>query len=340
MWSQCLASIDGPQRATPKTSLTLRNMAGSRVLPLLLMWLFPVFAVVQAQNAAVLIAQGDSLLASDRGTKAIEKYDAAISLAPDADAYAGRARGWYYLGKYDKFIADIASALKLDSLNAKANYQGALYAFRTGNNTGAVEYASLVRRKGSPELAARALVVRGEAEAALGMNAQAISDLSEGLGERLDDLAALKTLARLYDAMGDPDKSLTVLERLCAAEPGDIGNWSNRGFELSKLERYEEAVQVLDRALEFDKDQPVVLSNKAYALLKLDRDADALTAVNRSLKADKVNPYALRTRALLYLRKGDQGKACNDLTLSKAMGGAPEVDTLIKQHCTGVSKDR
>ncbi len=315
-------------------------MAKLRVAFLLLLWLLTARAVVHAQDNTALIAQGDSLLEADRSTKAMEVYDAAISLAPTADSYAGRARGWYYMGKYDKFITDVANALKLDSLHAKANYQRALYAFRSGNNSETIGFASRVQHKGTKELWHRALVLRGEAEAALGMNAQAITDLAEGLDERLDDLPAMKTLARLYDAAGEPAKSLTVLERLCATEPGDIGNWSNRGFELSRLERYEEAVQVLDRALEFDKDEPVVLSNKAYALLKLDRDADALAAVNRSLKAEAANSYALRTRALLYLRKGDQDKACDDLTLSKAMGGAPEVDSLIKQHCAGMPKKR
>lgn len=315
-------------------------MAKHRIVSILILLMFAAMAVVKAQNAAMLIAQGDSLLEMDRAIKAMEKFDAAITLTPSADSYAGRARGWYFQGKYDKFTEDNTSALKLDSLHAKANYQQALYALRSGNNADVVESASRVLVKGPKALRDRALVLRGEAEAALGRTEQAITDLSEGLGVRLDDLPAMKTLARLYDASGDPAKSLTVLERLCAAEPADIGNWSNRGFELSKLERYEEAVQVLDNALEFDKDEPVVLSNKAFALMKLDRDADALTAVNHSLKSDKANPYALRTRALLYLRKGDQDKACNDLTLSKAMGGAPDVDSLIKQHCAGTPKKK
>lgn len=315
-------------------------MARSRVVSVLIVWLLTAMAVVQAQEATALIAQGDSLLEAGRAAKAMEKYDEAISLAPTADAYAGRARGWYYIGKFDKFNTDIASALELDSLHAKANYQFAVYALRSGNNKETIKLASRVQRKGPKELWDRAMVLRGEAEAAMGLNAPAITDISEGLGERLDDLPALKTLARLYDAMGEPDKSLTVLERLCAAEPGEIGNWSNRGFELSRLERYEEAVQVLDKALEFDKDEPVVLSNKAFALMKLDRDAEALTMVDRSLRADRANPYALRTRAMLYLRKGEKSKACDDLTLSKAMGGAPEVDSLIKQHCAGMPGKR
>lgn len=311
-------------------------MAKHRIISLLSLWLLGAPAFVQAQNAFVLIAQGDSLLDEGRAAKAMEKFDAAIALGPTADAYAGRARCWYYMSKFDKFTADITEALKLDSLHAKANYHQALYAFRSGNNPETVKFATRVQHKAAPEFRKRALVLRGEAEAALGHNAQAITDIEDGLGERLDDLAALKTLARLYDATGEPGKSLTVLERLCAAEPGDIGNWSNRGYELSRLERYEEAVQVLDKALEFDKDEPVVLSNKAYALLKLGRDAEAFTTVNRSLKADKVNPYALRTRALLYVRKGARKKACDDLDMSKALGGGSDVDDLIKEHCAGM----
>ena len=178
--------------------------------------------------------------------------------------------------------------------------------------------------------------LRGEAEAASGLNEQAIMDLQEGIDNRLDEAPSMKLLASLLDEVGDPAASLAILEKLCTVQPGDIGNWSNRGFELSKLERYQEAVQVLDQALAIDKDEPVVLSNKAYALMKLGRDADAFTAVNRSLKADATNPFALCTRALLYLRKGEREKACNDLTLSKALGGAPEVDAMIKQHCAGI----
>lgn len=315
-------------------------MVHHRSFSALIVWLLAATVAVQAQDATALIAQGDSLLDADRATKAMEKFDAAIALAPTADAYAGRARGWYYLNKFDKFTKDAESALKLDSLHAKANYQQALYAFRSGNNLETVLFASRVQNKGTKELWGRALVLRGEAKAAMSQNTEAVADISEGLGDRLDDLPAMKTLARLYDVTGEPGKSLTVLESLCAAEPADIGNWSNRGYELNQLERYEDAIQVLDKALEFDKDEPVVLSNKAYALLKLDRDAEAFTAVNRSLKADKANPYALRTRALLYLRKGDQKKACDDLTLSHAMGGAPDVDDLIKQHCSGIPKKR
>ncbi|HMN05654.1 MAG TPA: tetratricopeptide repeat protein [Flavobacteriales bacterium] len=294
-----------------------------------------------AQNAALLIGQGDSLLVQNAASKALDKYNAAVEAGHTADAYAGRARAWYALGKYDKFLADVNTALEKDSLHGKANYQRALYALRAGDNAGAIRAATTVLDAGpDPDLRRHALVVRGEARAANGATQPAIADLAEGLMGDTGQVDAMKTLARLQDAANDPAASLATLEKLCELQPLDIGNWSNRGFELNRLERYEEAIQVLDRALQLDKDEPVVLSNKAYSLFKLGRDTEALSTVNRSLKADRSNPYALRTRALLYLRKGDRNKACNDLTLAKAMGGAPEVDALVKQHCEGIEKKR
>lgn len=306
----------------------------------LLACLFLFSAGAAAQEADKLIADGDTLLAADQGSKAMEKFEAALRLGPTADAYAARARGWFFLGKPDKFMEDVRHALALDSLHAKANYQRALFALRANDTPHAVQFASVAAASNDPEVRARALVLRGEAHAAMGLNDKAIADLVEGLAGNTQDLAAMKTLARLHDQADDPAASLAVLETLCVLQPDDIGNWSNRGFELGRLERYAESVEVLDKALAIDKDEPVVLSNKAYALLKLDRDKEAFTAVNRSLKADAVNPYALRTRALLYLRKGDRSKACNDLTLAKAMGGAPEVDALVKEHCAGMPGKR
>lgn len=307
----------------------------------LLLGLLPCFSGAHAQNAATLILKGDELLAANSPAKAMDMFNAALAMEHSADAYAGRARGWFYQGKFDKFLEDVNDAMRLDSTHAKANLQRAVYALRAQDYQGAIGFTSrALNTDVRPDVRKKLLVVRGEAEAATGISDKAIQDLTEGLEENIEDLDAMKTLARLQDAAGNAAASLVVLEKLCELAPNDIGNWSNRGFELNRLERYEEALPVFERALQLDRDEPVVLSNMAYAQLKLDRDKEALSTVNRSLKADKVNPYALRTRALLYLRKGDREKACTDLTLAKAMGGAPEVDSLVKQHCAGMREKR
>lgn len=296
---------------------------------------------LQAQNATRLIAQGDSLLEAGRTAKAMEKYNAAVLLAPNADALAARAKGWFFQGKSDKFLRDSNASLALDSLHPQANYQRALHAFQTGDQAAAVRFATRALKSATkPALRRRILLLRGEAAATAGQKENAISDLTAGIDDRLDEWPAMKLLARLLDETGNPNASLQLLEKLCSVQPNDIGNWSNKGFELNTLERYADAVKAFDMALTIDKDEPVVLSNKAFALMKLGQTDEAFTNVNRSIKADGTNPYALRTRAMLFLRKGEGQKACNDLSLAKAMGGAPEVDELIKQNCQGIQPKR
>ncbi|MBS1570365.1 MAG: tetratricopeptide repeat protein [Bacteroidetes bacterium] len=312
---------------------------------ILLLLAAPLVAICSAAqggpDAKRFIFQGDSLLEVNQPSRAMQKYNLAVGLGATADALAARARGWYYQGKYTQFLADVNRSLELDSLHPQANYQRALYASRTDDHAATIHFTTrALKRSKKPELQRQTLVLRGTAEAASGRSQQAISDLKLGIADRTDDPAAMKLLARLLDESGDLQGSLDILEKLCAILPDDIGNWSNKGYELNRLERYNEALATFDKALEIDKDEPVVLSNKAYALLQLDRDAEAMATVNRSLKGDASNPFALRTRALLYLRKGDRDKACNDLSLAKAMGDGANVDSLIKQHCAGLEPKR
>ncbi|MEO8590927.1 MAG: hypothetical protein ABI432_16235, partial [Flavobacteriales bacterium] len=74
--------------------------------------------------------------------------------------------------------------------------------------------------------------------------------------------------------------------------------------------------------------------------LKTDRDKEAWSDVERSLRSYPSNAHALRTRAILRLRKGEREKACEDLTLAKALGDVPEVDQLIKDNCASTPAPR
>ena len=291
--------------------------------------------------AAWLVVEGDSLLRLDKPQKAVDKYTQAIDMEPSAGNYSARAKAWYRMERMDRFLMDTEKALKLDSTHAEANYQRAVYAFRSEDfrltdrlSTRSLDHGA----KGT--LREQALVLRGEARAELKRHKEAVTDLKAGLGDRTEDLVAMKTLARMHDALGDHAASLAVLEKLCTVEAGDIGNWTNRGFELTALGRYEEALSIYGKALTLDKDEPTALSDRAYALMKLGRNQDALTDVERSLKSYPSNAFALRTRAMLRLAKGERDKACADLHLAHVIGGVPEVDQLLEKNCGGIQPRR
>ncbi|MEO8733976.1 MAG: tetratricopeptide repeat protein, partial [Flavobacteriales bacterium] len=197
-----------------------------------LSFLFTTFSLL-AQSADQMIAQGDTLLSQGRSKKALAKFDAAVKASPNAESYSARASAYYYMGRNNEFLSDVQEALRLDSLLPEANYQRALIAHADAEDTAAVRYATrALGRAADLDLRQRILIVRGEALAKLGKTSQAIKDLSKGTADRMNDLDALRTLAHLQDLEGDHEASLASLEKLCKIAPYDIGNWSNRGFEL------------------------------------------------------------------------------------------------------------
>ncbi|MCB0794246.1 MAG: tetratricopeptide repeat protein [Flavobacteriales bacterium] len=296
---------------------------------------------VKGQSVDALLSAGDSLMVLERYGKAIDRFDQAVALEASARTFSARAKAYYAVDRLDQFMVDVEQALRADSTYPEANYHRALYAFRGEDLPGTIRYATRgLGGSPDPKLQARLHLLRGEAKAELNDHAGAIDDLEQGARELPGDLEASKTQARCYDAIGDHENALTVLERLCEIEPDNVGNWSNRGFELAELGRYDEALTIIGTALDIDKDEPVALSNRAYILMKLGREDEAMKDVDRSLRYYPSNAFALRTRALLRLRKGDREKACSDLSLARILGGVDDVDGLIQEHCGSLKKKR
>jgi tetratricopeptide (TPR) repeat protein len=313
-----------------------------RAIPVITLSFLLLFASeVNAQSASRLIAEGDSLLALDRPQKAVDKYSAAVEMEPTATSYSARARAWLYMDRMDRFLLDAEKALQLDSLHVEANTHRALYAFRGEEYAVAERLCTRALAHGAQKAQRQeCLVMRGRSRTELKKYKAAVDDLQEGLGDSTTDIDALKSLARAHDALGAHDASLIVLEKLCSVEPADIGNWANRGFELSAMGRHADALAVYDQALKLDKDEPTVLSNRANALLQLGRETEAMSDVQRSLRSYPANAFALRTRAMLLLHLGEKEKACSDLNLARILGGVQDIDQLIEQHCSGTAPQR
>ncbi|WKZ67331.1 MAG: tetratricopeptide repeat protein [Flavobacteriales bacterium] len=297
-----------------------------------LLWLLPGYG--GAQSVQLLLVRGDSLLDADKPQRALVVFDEAVRKETSVRTLLSRARAYSALKRNDRFVEDIDKALRLDSTAGEAHYQRGAYALRVNDSdraefhgTRAILFARDARAK------ARAHNLRGEARAERKQFAAAIEDLAAAWAGGLEEVTAMRTLAQLYDVEGRHEEALRVLERLCEMDPSDLGNWTNRAHELNMLGRFEDALPITERALGYDADEPVALSHKAYALAKLERDDEAWTTVERSLRNYPSNPYALRTRAILRLRRGDRAKACDDLSLARALADIPEVDRLAQEHC-------
>lgn len=289
---------------------------------------------LNAQSVQLLLVRADSLLDVDKPQRALEVFDQAVKKESSTATYLGRARAWYTLDRMDRFLQDVEKALKIDSTSAEAHFQRAMYALRAEDSATAEYHASrAIAHAKENRMRARSCYLRGEALAGLKRNDTAILAFEEAVALGVEDVQGMRLLARLYDNADRNADALRILERLCDLDPSDIGHWTNRGYELIMLGRYDEALPMCERALEYDPDEPVALSNRAYLYLKVGKDVEAWADVERSLRNFPSNPYALRTRGMLRLRKGEREKACEDLSVAKALGDVPELDQLLKDNC-------
>lgn len=105
----------------------------------------------------------------------------------------------------------------------------------------------------------------------------------------------------------------------------------NYGIVLRKRGRANAALAAHDRALAMAPDLAEAWLNRAAALADLDRDDEALTALNRALALDLAAPQvALLNRALILERRGDARAAYADLQAALALDPeyAPALEAL------------
>jgi tetratricopeptide (TPR) repeat protein len=92
-----------------------------RVVGALMVGMFGPSTGALAQSRSMYINTGDSLLKLDKPQRAMEFYEKAIALGPDAQALLGRSKAWYMMDRMDRFLLDVEGALRLDSTLGEAH---------------------------------------------------------------------------------------------------------------------------------------------------------------------------------------------------------------------------
>ncbi len=167
-----------------------------------------------------------------------------------------------------------------------------------------------------------------------------IANMKRSPSGEVDAILMLDSLALVYpsnDAIlffkvfiqaehGMNEEALKNQEILLKRHPQDDENWIGRGQILFGLERYPEACDSFDKALELNPSRTDVFGMKASALTKQGKFDLAISTLNRSLIREPNNPNAIYNRACIYCLKGDKANAIADLK------HAIELNPRFKQH--------
>ena len=136
----------------------------------------------------------------------------------------------------------------------------------------------------------------------------ALTAVDKSLRRNADFIDALGLKSALLQTLNRPGEALETLRRLTARAPGQPDGWYNLGVCLIALDRLEEAITALDRAIALQPN-PMALTNRGSALQRLGRLDEALASTDRALQLAPGYPMALHNRGVMLRALGRPAEA-------------------------------
>lgn len=195
----------------------------------------------------------------------------------------------YYLGFSYQQLGNTAEAIKhyrnvrIGTNNfLAAQQQATRLAIAEGDLEGAHE-AILLQSRGNPRLEVVLTTIESGALIQNGYTGEAKQLLDSALNKFLNDTDLLFARVLLYDTLGDKTGSETDLRQIILMKPEDSRALNHLGYMLAdQTDRYEEALDLLERAIAISPEDPAILDSLAWAQFKLGQYEDALINLRRA----------------------------------------------------------
>jgi tetratricopeptide (TPR) repeat protein len=168
---------------------------------------------------------------------------------------------------YDRAIAVLSEAIRLDSKNALAfTTRGVAYARKGDMDRAIADYNEAIRLDPNYALAS---ANRGIAYASKGDNNRAIADYNEAI--RLDPKSVLAFFNRAltYSKKGDNDRAIADYTEAIRLNPDVAMAFNNRGFAYAKKDDNNRAIADYNEAIRLDPKNALAFCNRGNAKLKI-----------------------------------------------------------------------
>lgn len=120
-------------------------------------------------------------------------------------------------------------------------------------------------------------------------------------------------------ALQRPQEALEVFEKMLVQQPDNIILLNNMGYTLGLLDRFEEAIDYLDKAILLDAAQPFPYNNRGLARIKTGQTVDGLRDIFYSMELDPTNAYTHKYLGIYHFDRGEYDDALRLFTKAKDM---------------------
>lgn len=166
-----------------------------------------------------------------------------------------------------------------------AQQQATFLSIEQGNLEEAHAHLSRLSR-GQPRLEILFNTVESSALIQAGMPDKAQELLDRALNKYPNETDLLFARVLLSDSRGDMESSERDLRQIILMKPDDSRSLNHLGYMLAnQTDRYEEALQLLERAIDLAPDDPAIIDSLGWAQYKLGRYEEALANLRRAYAA-------------------------------------------------------
>jgi len=222
-------------------------------------------------------------------------------------------------GKYKKALKNFDKALQNNPTNVTAiYYKGYIYEQLENYNYAINLYTRAINLNAEDFMYYR----RGKCYFFDKQDSLAILDFNEALKRMPTNTEVLMSRASAYLRSEQYEKLLIDLNTRLAQDSTDYFSKANKSIALNKLNRFQEALDVL---FELEKEIPSDQLHRVYngiadTYMSLDKLELALSYIEKSISINPVYNISRFTKAEILLKKGDIKNACDEYKRSKNLG--------------------
>lgn len=156
--------------------------------------------------------------------------------------------------------------------------------------------------RGQPRLEILFNTVESSALIQAGMPDKAQELLDRALNKYPNETDLLFARVLLSDSLGNQESSEQDLRQIILMKPDDARSLNHLGYMLAnQTDRYEEALQLLERAIEISPDDPAIIDSLGWAQYKLGRYDEALANLRRAYAAFPDHEVASHVGEVLWM---------------------------------------